>query len=373
MKHLIPILALSFVLLAGCSNVAANEALVEGKIEGVRYETITVSRVNTASGELVTTVPVGVDNSFSINLQLKEPDFYLFEFRSSNGQRAPIGFSVKPGDKVKIDLELRDGVLCLKKVKGSKEAELLKLHRDVEVKNVTVLNALQREFVQSNDQAVKDAVRTQYMQLLDKSINSLDSLLSAYVERPTAVFLAYSDFSTAIFDHFELFKALDSLHYQNNKGKFIHERIHTVVNNPVAPGKVAPDIEGNDPNGVLRKLSDLRGKVVLLDFWASWCAPCRAENPNVVAAYNQYKDKGFEVFSVSLDRDAEAWKNAIKADGLVWENHVSTLQHWNCPLAKTYGVSSIPFSVLIDKDGKIIAVGLRGKDLANKLQQVLGD
>ena len=97
------------------------------------------------------------------------------------------------------------------------------------------------------------------------------------------------------------------------------------------------------------------------------------ENPNVVAAYEKFKDKGFEVFSVSLDKDAEAWKNAIKADSLVWDNHVSTLEFWSCPLAKKYGVGAIPFSVLIAKDGTIKAVGLRGQQLQRELAELLGE
>lgn len=97
------------------------------------------------------------------------------------------------------------------------------------------------------------------------------------------------------------------------------------------------------------------------------------ENPNVVAVYEKFKDKGFEVFSVSLDKDAEAWKNAIKADSLVWDNHVSTLEFWSCPLAKKYGVGAIPFSVLIDKDGTIKAVGLRGQQLQRELAELLGE
>ena len=138
-------------------------------------------------------------------------------------------------------------------------------------------------------------------------------------------------------------------------------------------GAIAPDLAFPDPDGNIRKLSDLRGKVVLLDFWASWCRPCRGENPHVVAMYQKYHDKGFEVFSVSLDRDKESWRRAIAADGLVWPNHVSDLKYWSSEAARTYGVSSIPSMFLLDQNGRIIAKNLRGEALSNALKQLFGE
>lgn len=135
--------------------------------------------------------------------------------------------------------------------------------------------------------------------------------------------------------------------------------------------KTAPEISLQDPNGKVLKLSSLRGKVVLVDFWASWCGPCRRENPNVVRIYNTYKDKGFTVFSVSLDEDPLAWKAAIKADGLIWPYHVSDLLSWSTPLTVKYGFDSIPFTVLVDKNGQIVATGLRGQELEQKIKTLL--
>lgn len=136
-------------------------------------------------------------------------------------------------------------------------------------------------------------------------------------------------------------------------------------------GALAGDIVMADLNGQERKLSDLRGKVVLIDFWASWCGPCRRENPNVVRAYERYRDAGFEVFSVSLDSNADRWEKAIEKDGLVWENHVSDLRGWNNAAAKAYGVTSIPFTVLIDRNGEVVATNLRGSRLFTQLEQLL--
>lgn len=137
-------------------------------------------------------------------------------------------------------------------------------------------------------------------------------------------------------------------------------------------GGEAPDFTMNDEEGNPKKLSDLRGQIVLVDFWASWCGPCRKENPNVVKMYEKYKDKGFEILSVSLDKDKARWLNAIEKDRLTWK-HVSDLQGWKNAAAQLYGVRSIPETVLLDSEGKIIARKLRGPMLEAKLAEIFGE
>lgn len=141
----------------------------------------------------------------------------------------------------------------------------------------------------------------------------------------------------------------------------------------IAPGKVAPDFEEVKTDGTTKmKLSDLRGKVVLLDFWASWCGPCRKENPNVVRLYEKYKNDGFTVMSVSLDKDKNAWLGAIAKDNLSWPNHVSDLQQWQSRVARIYQVTGIPFTALLDREGKIIQTNLRGEALEEELKRIFG-
>jgi len=142
-------------------------------------------------------------------------------------------------------------------------------------------------------------------------------------------------------------------------------------------GNKAPDLEFKSPDGKTISLSSLRGKIVLIDFWASWCLPCRIENPNVVRVYQKYKDKdfergkGFTIYSVSLDTKQKSWVEAIDKDGLVWESHVSDLSGWNSAVVSIYQISAIPSNYLINGDGIIIDKNLRAEALENKINSLI--
>jgi peroxiredoxin len=167
-----------------------------------------------------------------------------------------------------------------------------------------------------------------------------------------------------------LYESLPAILRQSPSGITFKERIETSKKTGV--GAYAMDFTQNDTLGKPVALSDFKGKYVLIDFWASWCGPCRAENPNVVKAFNEYKDKKFTVLGISLDQPGkqQAWLDAIHKDNLTW-THVSDLKFWDNAVAKQYGIRAIPQNLLIDQDGKIIAKNIRGEELNKKLAEVI--
>lgn len=166
----------------------------------------------------------------------------------------------------------------------------------------------------------------------------------------------------------ELYKLMSSPVQASGLGQYVNQQIQESKINAI--GSIVKDFSQNDTSGHPVDFSSYRGKYVLLDFWASWCRPCRMENPNVVAAYDKFHDKNFTILSVSLDQAKPAWLNAIQMDGLKW-NHVSDLKGWNNEVAGMFQIRSIPQNILIDPNGRIIAKNLRGPVLENKLSQIL--
>lgn len=168
----------------------------------------------------------------------------------------------------------------------------------------------------------------------------------------------------------ELFKAMNPALQETAIGKELKETLSKFTN--LSVGAVAPDFSGPTPDGTQLSLKESLGKLTILDFWAGWCKPCRIENPNLVALYEAYKDKGLSVVGVSLDRTREEWTNAIAEDQLPW-NHVSNLQFWQDPIARLYNITAIPATFLLDEEGRIIAKDLRGEALEAKVAEVLGE
>ncbi len=198
----------------------------------------------------------------------------------------------------------------------------------------------------------------------------IDSLITKYPASPAAAFYLYRYFTYQLpLDELKATRAkispeLAACPYVKDLDGIIKQLENVQV------GKVAPEFALPDTAGISVSLSDFRGKYVLLDFWASWCPPCRRENPNVVKAFNEYKDKNFTVVGISLDKDKSKWLKAIADDNLTW-THLSDLKYWDSEIPALYGVRGIPANVLLGPDGVIIAKNITGEDLHKKLKEVI--
>lgn len=301
-------------------------------------------KVNNNKMELVDTLKLDKKGHFKITLTHKEPTLYVIPM--PDRESGVCHLMLEPDGKVTVDIQYLPAMKMFRitNCKGSENVALYKSFNDI------LLNA------STPEEQVK--VPALVEQLLRENKNTLMSafLVTFFEQNFDSYASLYSDVRDALVTK-----------YPNDSFvNHLNERLRGLL----LPGMMAPEIEMSDPDGVTRRLSDLRGQVVLIDFWASWCGPCRRENPNVVRVYKKFHDKGFEIFSVSLDNTRSAWTAAIKKDGLVWPNHVSDLTGWTSSGGKTYGITSVPATVLVDREGKIVARNLRGGDLERALDQL---
>ena len=280
----------------------------------------------------------------------------------------------KNGDDIELNIQ---GIETLSDytVSGSEDSKKIHDFSLISTKYVTIFDAIQREFV---DQVSKDSTLQ----------DSLRKVLSPRFEsNMTAYSKKTSEFGLANSTNLAGFYAMGALNEETNEQVLLAyaEKIKDKFKNntaveqflkrmeaikPVSIGQMSPSFEMASSDGKVIKLSDFRGKYVLLDFWASWCGPCRAENPNVVKTYAAFKNKNFTILGISLDDEKDAWLKAIKNDKLTW-THVSELKRWESPIANLYKIEGIPANFLLNPEGKIIAKNLRGEALSKFLSNTL--
>ncbi|MBI5541195.1 MAG: AhpC/TSA family protein [Bacteroidia bacterium] len=369
------------IFLYSCSSSNSGYTIT-GKVTGGKGKVIFLS-----SSSKTDSVKIEDDNSFSFEGKISEADFFNLYFNKLN----PILLYIDSVDNITIETDTTNFANNYK-VTGSKTSEQIKELQENLNASFLKIQKFYDEKVVTADSASMDSMRTLFNNESNAIIvNHRQSVFNFIKNNPSsfaclpAIYQSF-DSRNPVFSYemdapyFHLIDSALMAKSPNSKHtKEYHSQIvelkqqfaqQQMQNNKAQEGMEAPDFEVPSPEGNMIKLSSFRGNYVLLDFWASWCSPCRQENPAVLQAFNQFQKKGFRVFQVSLDKDKNEWTKAIQKDNLWQWKHGSDLQYWNCAPAKLYGVQSIPSNFLIDPKGKIVAKNLRGQDLINALTEI---
>lgn len=376
---------LVLVSIAGCKS---NSVRISGTLlNPVKGNYIYMDELLSKDLKKLDSVMIPENGTFSFKREIKSPAFYLLKINDRNF----LTMLLEPGEKMTIESNY-DSLNYPSLVTGSKGTELMVQYNSRLRKTVNKLSGLYKiyqenknsprlpsviESLDSTAQTCLDEINTYTKEYIDNNLTSLVSLIALYqMVSPNAYVLNPSkDYKY----YLKVDSALTLLYPDYEPVTALHEQVRQLVDqvNSQTPdasssvmGTVAPDIVLPSPQGDTIKLSSTRGSVVLLDFWASWCSPCRQENPNLVKAYQLYHKRGFQIYQVSLDKTKEAWVNGIEEDQLGKWIHVSDIQYWNSAAVKLYRIESIPSNFLLDKEGRIIATDLRGDALQNKLAEL---
>lgn len=372
------IIALGISLFVVCCNNNTSQKTTEAKKDSTYTVTGKISGIdsgwvyllNRESGADAPDSAAVKNGSFVFKGKAGEPQFCLLGIPNNGKKEYRLGFFVSPGD---IHITGRKDSIDNANVTGSTAQDEYKSF-DASRKSLndeeSKLDQLYMVARDKKDTKTTDSLEKVYQVYEKKDKDFVKSYIKHNPSSYIGAFEAYQNFSynPDVTELDSVYNGFDSTVKQSYFGKKLKSTLD--IAKQTAVGNAAPEFAQNDANGKPISLSSFKGKYVLVDFWASWCGPCRAENPAVVKAYQKFHPKGFEILGVSLDQKKDKWQEAIKKDKLSW-TQVSDLQGWKNSAAALYGVQGIPMNFLLDKKGKIIGKGLRGEDLEKKLQEVI--
>ena len=347
-------IAIGILSFLAITQVQAQKLQIDGDIKNLPEGT-TVSLIDGMANKIVDSTKL-VEGKFKLTNKVADPSIYVIAF---SGMQAKIPVFVG-NDQMVMSGDIKQPNTI--EYKGSATQDLYLNYMKALTPKIESLFAT-KSLATSATAAAKDSIAKQVELKEADFVTTITNLLKANSQSPvsTLFLIQTTNFVPYIKDHIaDLYAILDGPAKKGPFADLIEKSLQSAGLGKV--GSVLPEFKQNDVNGKSFSLSSLRGKYVLIDFWASWCGPCRAENPNVVKAFNAFKSKGFTVLGVSLDQDKAKWLEAIKKDGLTW-THVSDLKYWNNEVAVKFGIQSIPANFLIDPNGVVIAKDLRGEDL----------
>lgn len=378
MKQLFLMLTL-FTFLGSCNKAGENEYIVTGTINEIDGKTVILEKQD-ETGQITPIDTVKIESGkFTFKGTANEPEMYLIQVEAVQGK---LPFILENGD---IEMTVNKDSINIAKVSGTYNNDELTSYKEAGMKIQKKMMKFQQdntakmnEAQQKKDTVVMNSLREEYGAFEREFIKQSDDYVATHPKSFIATLIIQGMMNSMNLDLKKVTKyynALDQSLKDTKPGKSIKTKLDQLgatvaAETGVEIGSSAPDFSAPNPEGKIISLKESLGKVTLIDFWASWCGPCRAENPNVVALYNEFHAKGFNIIGVSLDKDADKWKEAINKDKLIW-NQISNLKFWEEPIAVTYGVQSIPATYLIDASGKIIAKDLRGADLRKKISSLL--
>jgi thiol-disulfide isomerase/thioredoxin len=386
MKNNLLLLLIFTIALTACKD---NSIKISGKIKNQQKgEYLWLQELKTSSLKTIDSVKLTEDGDFSFEEEMSIPTFYLLKTSNSNF----LTILAEPGENISVTAEYNK-LGNPEILKGSEGTQKMIDYNKALKNTIDKISALQDIYSQNTGSpdlekvmATLDSTAQTYLReinvftkkYIDENLKSMVSLVALYQQVAPQVYVMnpLEDLSYFV----KVDSSLFMLYPESEPVKALHDQVKELVDriamekgtDAAQPSsEVIPDIALPSPSGEVIKLSSTRGKVVLVDFWAAWCPPCRMENPNLVMAYNTYNSRGFEIFQVSLDKTKDEWVKGIEQDKLDRWIHVSDLKYWNSSVVSQFNIKSIPYNMLLDKDGKVIATNLRGEDLMKKLAEVI--